>query len=205
MSRTTDRMATAAIAIAGLLWAVRMLSPTATAEPASGLSPGVPCVGILQDLATSPPNVAQFLPSSTSSGPGALPPSVGPGVPGATVTPAAGVVEDLSAPAEAAPVAPAAAVIPAADVAEAAPSAAAVVPDVPAAVVTPAAGVVEAVPPAAAAGPGAPVVAGVPPAGLLGAVPPIPAAVPVVPPVAAAPIVPAAGAVPPAGVRASSP
>jgi hypothetical protein len=146
-----DRMATAAIAIAGLLWAVRMLSPTATAETAAGLSPGVPCVGILQDLATSPPNVAQFLPSSTSSVPGALPPSVGPGVPSATVTPAAGVVEDLSAPAEAAPVTPAAAVIPAADVVEAALPVAAVVPDVPAAVVTPPAGVVEAVPPAAAA------------------------------------------------------
>jgi hypothetical protein len=99
-------MATAAIAIGGLLWAVRMLSPTAMAETAAGLSPGVPCVGILQDLATSPPNVAQLLPSSASWFQG--PPAVsGSRRSGCHRDSAAGVVEDLSAPAEAAPVTPA--------------------------------------------------------------------------------------------------
>src|SRR5512144_3405559 len=101
MSRTTLRMAITACATAGLYWAVMALSAPATANPLTGTSPGVPCVEILQDMASSPASVPRAVQN------GIFAPAEAPGSAAAPLSPAGAPV--AAAAPEAASVVPAAA------------------------------------------------------------------------------------------------
>jgi hypothetical protein len=61
ISRTTNRLAFAAMATAGLMWPVLVLSPTATADTAP--SPGVPCLDLVQAAPPPPPPAPVAAPS----------------------------------------------------------------------------------------------------------------------------------------------
>jgi len=67
MSRTTTRVAAGtAIATAGLFWTVPLLNTLAVADNA--ISPGgVPCISIIQQAITNPPNLTEALPGAASS------------------------------------------------------------------------------------------------------------------------------------------
>ncbi|MBU3687356.1 MAG: hypothetical protein FGM25_13300, partial [Mycobacterium sp.] len=66
MSRTTARVAAGtAIATAGLFWSIPLLSPLAAANLGPG--PGVPCISIVQNGITNPPDLSQGLPPSAAS------------------------------------------------------------------------------------------------------------------------------------------
>src|SRR5262245_8751763 len=67
MSRTTNRLTLAAMATVGLMWPVVVLRApaTATAEPA--VSPGVPCLDMVQDFAATPSAVPDALQTAASA------------------------------------------------------------------------------------------------------------------------------------------
>ncbi len=111
MSQTTTRLAITAFATAGMYWAALALSHPATASPVTETSPGVPCVGILQDLAASPASVPKAVQNGLfAPAQGSVPaPAAAPVVPAAAPVPPAGVLEAAPPAAAAAPLVPAAA------------------------------------------------------------------------------------------------
>jgi hypothetical protein len=145
MPRNTSRSVITVVAAAGLFSSVQILSPTATADPATTTSPGVPCMDIVQQIAASPPDIQQALQNAASTLTDSAPQPATP-VPAASVDSAGSGVSPPGGPVPAVgavgatpgvrpPVAPVAAV-PAAPVSEAAgvvPPLAAPVPPIPAA------------------------------------------------------------------------
>ena len=67
MSRTTTRVAAGtAIATAGLFWSVPLITALAAAD--NTVSPGgVPCISILQNAITNPPDLSGGLPAAANS------------------------------------------------------------------------------------------------------------------------------------------
>ena len=67
MSRTTTRVAAGtAIAAMGVFWTAPLFSTFAGADPA--VTPGgIPCLSILQGVATNPPDLSQGIPPSAAS------------------------------------------------------------------------------------------------------------------------------------------
>jgi hypothetical protein len=92
-SRTTNRLAFAAVATVGLMWPVLVLSATATADPAA--RPGVPCLDMVQSFAASPSAVPDALQTAADA---LAPPAPPARVPAPVPAPAGNDVETRSRP-----------------------------------------------------------------------------------------------------------
>ena len=199
MSRTTTRVAAGTvIATMGFFWTAPLFNTLAVADP-SVTPGGIPCLSILQGVATNPPDLSQGIPPSAASILTPRAPVVGGPVPPAS---AAGAVPIPPASVPGAPGMPAAGglpIPPASTPGAPGTGAAGAVPTPPAALLgtPPAGGGGGVVTPPAGLPP-------TPPAGAGGGIPGVPAALPGTPPAAAAGGLPAPGAAIPGPAAAAA-